>query len=102
MKKQNVVHVSLTRAAIQEPSELLQKVPQHPEKRKFDNNNEELYRVHQILDHRRMGKGYQFLTHLTGKAEQDAEWQPTKDFVNTDGTINAAHLEYLKEDELFP
>lgn len=42
------------------------------------------------------------MTRLTGKAEHDSEFQPTRDFVDKDGTMTAALLEYLNEPELPP
>lgn len=40
-----------------------------------------------ILKHRKRGSGYQFLTLVKRMPNHEAEWQPTRDFVNRGDTI---------------
>ncbi len=58
------------------------------------------YIVDKILKHRRKGRGFQFLTLMKGDPTHDAEWQPTKDFVDKDGTMNDVFLDYIKKNEI--
>lgn len=50
-----------------------------------------------ILNHRRRGKGFQFLALPKGAASHEASWQPTSDFVDPDGTLAAAFDDYIRE-----
>ena len=54
------------------------------------------YVVEKILNHRKRGRGYQFLTLWKGSPEYDAEWQPSRDFIDDDGTMNDKFLSYIK------
>lgn len=47
----------------------------------------EEYEVEEILNHRKRGRGYQFLTLMKESPTHDAEWQPTTDFVDKDGAV---------------
>lgn len=55
------------------------------------------YLVEAILKHRKKGNGFQFLTLMQGDPNYDAEWQPTKDFVDSDGTMNETFYECIKK-----
>ena len=46
------------------------------------------------------GSGFQFLTLMKGDPTHDAEWQPTKDFVEKNGTMNEVFLDYIKKNDL--
>jgi hypothetical protein len=48
------------------------------------------HEVEAILAHRRRDRGYQFMTLLKGTATRDAEWQPTRDLIDPDGTMTQA------------
>ena len=56
--------------------------------------------VEKILNHRPRGRGYQFLTLMKGAPNHDAEWQPTSDFVDPDGTVNAVWQTYIQENDI--
>ena len=60
------------------------------------------YVVDKILRHRVRGRGYQFLTLMKGAPDHDAEWQPTRDFVDEDGTINDTCLNCIQENKILP
>ena len=95
----NVVHVEHTARVHQQPVDLqaidapptqtLQLVDQNPE-----------FVVKAVLGHRRKGRGYQWLTLMEGDSEEDAEWQPTSDFIDSDGTVTEKLLEYVKNHNL--
>ena len=53
--------------------------------------------VDKILQHRKRGRGFQFLTLMKGSPTHDAEWQPARDFIDKDGTMTEPFLEYIKE-----
>lgn len=44
---------------------------------------------------RKRGAGYQWLAAKTGASLHEADWQPTRDFVDPDGTINEAFRRYI-------
>ena len=69
-------------------------IPQRPDP--IPRTQGEEYIVESILKHRRRGRGYQFLTLMKGSPTHDAEWQPTRDFVDKDGTINDKFYKYIK------
>eukprot|EP00171_Calliarthron_tuberculosum_P005616 IDg5616t1 len=52
--------------------------------------------VKNILNHRKRGRGYQFLVEWQGQATHEASWEPTKNFVDNDGTVTASLLQYLE------
>lgn len=56
---------------------------------------EELFVVNKILNHRRRGCGYQFLTLVKGTPHHHhAEGQPARDFIGQDSTSSQALLLY--------
>ena len=67
-----------------------------------DATGEPLFEVSEILKHRKRGRGFQFLTLLKGKPCHEAVWQPTRDFVDRDGTLTQPFYEYIKRNDLFP
>lgn len=56
--------------------------------------------VEPILYHRKIGRGYQFLTLTKGSLESDAEWQPARHFIDADGTMNDNFLDYIKSNNI--
>ena len=58
--------------------------------------------VDSILAHGKRGRGFQFLTLMKGDPDHDATWQPTKDFVDRDGTVTNIWLEYIKKNHILP
>lgn len=67
-----------------------------------DERGELLFVVDSILKHRRRGRGLQFLTLMRGAPQHEAEWQPTRDFVDADGTLTAALKTYIVANRLLP
>ena len=55
----------------------------------------EEYEVERILNHERRGRRFQFLKLMKGFPTHDAEWQLTKDFIESDRTINEPFLSTL-------
>ncbi len=62
----------------------------------------EEYIVESILNRRKKGKGYQFLTLMKGSPTHDAEWQPSRNFIDKDGTHTDVLLEYIKKKKILP
>lgn len=54
-----------------------------------------------ILKHWKRGSGFQFLTLMKGEPLHDAEWLPTRNFVEKDGT-NVKFLEYIRNHRILP
>jgi hypothetical protein len=90
-----VVHVIHTTPQYTQPADISSPVPVRPDPVPTDLGPE--YEVEAILAHRRRGRGYQFLTLMKGDPIHDAEWQPTRDFVDTDGTVTETLQTYLDE-----
>lgn len=57
----------------------------------------EEYVVSEIFSHRKKGKGYEFLTLLKGTPRHEAEWQPTCDFMDEEGTLTEAFHVYITQ-----
>lgn len=101
LKTHRVIHVSFTRPYRAKPTRLQDEVPIQAEKpMHVDQSGEALYIVEKILSHRRRGRGYQFLTLLKGTPQHDAEWQPVRDFVDSDGTMNQEFDKYIKQNNI--
>lgn len=58
--------------------------------------------VIEILGHRRCGVVYHWLTPVRETPLHEARGQLTRDFIDDDGTITAAFLAYIKENNLLP
>ena len=95
-----VVHVSHTMPFVEQPSEIAQHVQPRPEPIPTVEGKE--YTVDKILNHRKRGRGYQFLTLMKGEPHHDAKWQPTSDFVDKDGTVTDVWLEYIRKHDILP
>lgn len=101
MRLHPVVHVSHTTPYKTQPPELSQPVTPRPEPVP-DESGDLLFEVERILAHRKRGRGFQWLTLMKGTPQHEAEWQPTRDFVDEDGTLTAAFREYIVEHGLLP
>lgn len=55
-----------------------------------------------ILGHHCPGASYQWLAAIRDAPLHEAQWQPRRDFIDNDGTITAAFLSYVKDDNLLP
>ena len=95
-----VVHVIHTTPCVEQPSDIAPPIPAQPEPVPGIEGNE--YEVEKILAHRKKGRGYQFLTLMKGSPTHDAEWQPMKDFVDTDGTVTEVWHKYIKHNNILP
>lgn len=95
MKLHPVVHALHTRPFLEQPSHISQPITPRPDPVP-DDDGALLFKVDKILSHRRRGRGYQFLTLLEGAPRHEAEWQPTRDFVDRDGTLTAAFHNYVR------
>lgn len=58
------------------------------------------YEVAAILGHRRRGQCLHWLPIMQGAPRHDAVWQPTRDFIGSDGTITEKLLEYAQTNNL--
>lgn len=54
-----------------------------------------LYDVDRILAHRKRGRGYQWLTLFENSNTHDAQWQPTRDFIDADATLTKAFHDFI-------
>lgn len=88
------VNVSRTVPYYEQPSDNTQPVQTRPESVPIIEGD--VFIVDKILNYRKRGRGYQFLTLMKRSPEYDAESQPAKDFRDTDGTINDKFLSYIK------
>ena len=93
IKMHKVVNVSHTVPYYEQPNDISQPVRPKPEPVPTPEGEE--YVVEKILNHRKKGRGFQFLTQMKGSPEHDSEWQPTKDFIDNDGTMNDQFLSCL-------
>lgn len=94
-----VVHVSYTKPHRSQPADFAQSsrtapVPVDPE------SLTPLFKVSRILAHRRRGRGYQWLPLMENARTHDAEWQPTRDFIDDDGALTKALHTYIVEKNL--
>ena len=94
----NVINVMHTVPHYEQPNEIAVETPVKPDP--VPTNTGEEYEVEAILRHRKKGSGFQFLTLMKGDPTHDAEWQPTRDFVDRDGTMNEKFYEYIKKNRI--
>lgn len=59
-----------------------------------------LFKVDRILAHRKRGRGFQWLTLMQNSSTHEAQWQPTRDFVDKDGTLTKAFRDYIVRNKL--
>jgi len=93
-----VIHVSHTIPFVQQPSDIAQPVEPRPEPVPTVEGEEHI--VDKILRHKKSGRGFRFLTLMKGDPIHDAWWQPTSDFVDTDGTVNDVWHKYIVENDI--
>ena len=89
------IHVVHTTPFVGQPSDIAKPVPERPARVKTIHGEEQV--VDKILKHRTRGRGYQFLTLMKGAPSHDSEWQPTRDFVDEDGTVTDVWKRYIRE-----
>lgn len=94
-----MVHVSFKRLYLKLINELARDLEQKSENIVFqiDANGDQVFKVSNILSHRKRGTGFQWLTLLKGTSNHDADWQPTRDFMDSNGSMTVAFLDYIKE-----
>lgn len=90
-----VVHVIHTTPYVEQPKDIAKPVETRPLPVPAVEGDEHV--VEGILKHRPRGRGFQFLTLMKGAPLHDATWQPTKDFVDKDGTVTKVWKDYVKE-----
>ena len=95
-----VVHVIHTTPFVEQPRDIAQPVEHRPLPVPTIEGDEHV--VAEILKHRPRGRGFQFLTLMKGAPRHDATWQPTKDFVDRDGTVTKVWQEYIKNVGILP
>ena len=79
-----VVHVVHTAPYFSQPQDIGHPIPQRPTPVPTPTGEE--YEVDKTLSYRKRGRDFQFLTLMKGSSTHDAMWQPTRDFVDPDGT----------------
>ena len=95
-----VVNVSHTIPHIEQPSDIAAPIPPVPAPVPAIEGDE--IEVEAILNHRKRGRGNQFLTLMKGSPTHDASWQPTRDFIDRDGTKTGIWLEYIRKKNILP
>ena len=96
-----VVHVLNTTPFYDQPRDVSQPVLLRPDPVPDAEGNLQFH-VRCILKHRKRCRRYQFLTLLEGTPQHEAEWQPTRDFVDEHGTLTEAFLDYIREQGILP
>ena len=94
-----VIHVVQTTPFVGQPSDIAKPVPERPAPVPTIHGEEQV--VDKILKHRTRGRGYQFLTLMKGAPSHDSEWQPTRDFVDKDGTVTDVWKQQIREKYIF-
>ncbi len=95
-----VVHVIHTTPFVEQPEDISQPVIPRPQPVPTVDGEEHV--VDKVLAHRKRGRGYQFLTQMKGEPDHDATWQPTRDFVDNDGTVTEVWHDYIVENNILP
>lgn len=93
LKIHDVVHVSHTVPFVEQPRDIALPIPPKPAPVPAIEGDEHV--VGRILAHRKRGRGFQFLTQMKGDPSHDVTWQPTKDFIDKDGTVTETWKEYI-------
>lgn len=96
MRLHPVVHVSDTGPIKESLADLQQPVQLRPDPAP-DEVREMNFEVDRIIGHRKRGRSYLWLTLLTGTPQHDAECEPARDFLDTDGTLTSAFHDYIVE-----
>ena len=100
LKIHPVIHVVHTTPFVEQPPDIAKPVAERPAPVPTVHGVEEV--VEKILKHRSRGRGYQFLTLMKGAPTHDAEWQPSRDFVDKDGTVTEVWQKYIREHDILP
>ncbi len=98
VKVHPVFNVSFTFPYHEQPLDIGNSLPETPVPVQTPDGPE--FVVEEILSHRNRGHGYQFLTLMKGAPPHEASWQPTRDFIDSDGTVTAALYDYVKSHDL--
>lgn len=94
-----VVHVEHTARVRRQPSDISEPQPQRPTVF-IDDAGDLVVEMDKILSHRRLGRGFQFLTLHKKSPDHESEWKPLRNFVDHDLTIIASLHEYIKEHDI--
>ena len=89
-----VVQVEHTTPHREQPADIALDIPVRPDPVP-DSTGELSFEVEAILAHRKRGRGYQWLALMKGSPQHEAEWQPTRDFIDLDGTLTEAFHSYI-------
>lgn len=101
IKVHPVVHVEHTSPLLSQPSHLSQPRPARPALIPQQDGTT-LIHNDKILAHRKRGTGYHSFASKTGAPLHEAEWHPTRDFLDPDGTITKALHDYIVQHNLLP
>lgn len=101
IRAHNVVHVEHTKPHHQQPTEISVPRPS-PALLHTDDNGHQVIEIGEILSHRKRGRGYQFLALPSNAPTHEAQWQPLRDFLDSDGTITQALHSYIVSNHLLP
>lgn len=96
----DVINVIHTTPCYDQPADIAVPVSPRPDPVPAVEGDE--FIVESILKHRKRGRGFQFLTLMKGEPPHDAEWLPTRNFVDEDGTKNDKFLEYIRKHNILP
>lgn len=58
------------------------------------------YEIDRVIQHRRRGRGYQFLVDWKGYPTYEASWEPTSHFIDEDGDPHPILLAYIHDQDL--
>ena len=97
-KMHPVIYEAHTKPYSVQPHDIAVPVPQRPAP--FPTSLGDEYVVGKILVPRRPGRGFRFLTLMTGSPRQDATRQPSCDSIDPDGTTTQALIDYLHKKKL--
>lgn len=100
LKIHDVVHVSHNIPYEEQPRDIALPIQLKPAPVPAIDGDEQV--VEKILQHRKRGRGFQFLTQMKGDPSHDVTWQPSRDFVDRDGTVTAVWHEYIYKHVILP
>jgi len=93
-----VVHVIHTTPFVSQPPDIAQVLPPKPDP--VPMQDEEEFVVEKVLNHRKRGKGYQWLTLMKGEPTHEATWLPTRNVMDEDGTLTEKFHEYIVSNDI--
>ena len=100
LKIHAVIHVVHTNPFVEQPADIARPVAERPAPVPAVHGVEEV--VEKILKHRARGRRYQFLTLMKGPPTHDAELQPTREYVDKDGTVPDVWLKDIRDQDILP